>query len=122
MPTALELAGLSGSRAGVSSAIAGGPLIWALSYRRLWAARHLLLAGLALGLLVASGWMVTGVFLYMLSSGQTPQSLTFIAPLAKLPFGALYAEESLAAFDTMTAFGVVAGSFVSALVARDFRW
>jgi uncharacterized membrane protein YedE/YeeE len=122
LPTALELVGLGGSRIWVSAAIACGLLIWALSDRRLWAARRLLVAGAALGLLVAAGWMVTGVFPDTLSSGQMPQSLTFIAPLAKLPFGVLYAGETLAAFGTMTAFGVIIGSFISALVAHDFRW
>ena len=122
LPTALERAGLGGSRAWVAAAIAGGLLLWALSDRRLWAARRLLVAGIALGLLVAAGWMVTGVLPDPLSSSQMPQSLTFIAPLAKLPFGALYSEESLAAFGTMTAFGVIAGAFLSAMVARDFRW
>ena len=122
LSTALELAGLAGGRIWASAAIAGGLLIWALSDRRLWAARRLLVAGVALGLLIAAGWMVTGVFPDTLSSGQMPQSLTFVAPLAKLPFGALYTGETLAAFGTMTAFGVVVGSFISALVARDFRW
>ena len=122
LPTALELAGIEGSRAWLSGAVAGGLLIWALSDRRLWAARRLLVAGVALGLLVAAGWMVTGVFPDTLSSSQTPQSLTFVSPLARLPFGMLYTEQSLAAFGTMTAFGVIAGSFLSALVARDFRW
>ena len=75
-----------------------------------------------MGLLVAAGWIVTGVLPDGMSTGQTPRSLTFIGPLAKLPFGALYAEESLAAFGTMTAFGVIAGSFLAALLARDFRW
>ena len=122
LPTALESAGLPGSRVWVAAAIAIALLMWALSDRRLWAARRLLVAGVALGLLVAAGWIVTGILPDGLSSGQTPQSLTFIAPLAKLPFGALYNGESLAAFGTMTAFGVIAGSFISALIARDFRW
>jgi uncharacterized protein len=122
LPAAFELAGLRGSRAWVTAVIAGGLLVWALSDRRLWAARRLLPAGVALGLLVAAGWMVTGVLPDPLSSGQTPQSLTFIAPLAKLPFGALYAQESLAAFGTMTAFGVIAGSFAAARLNGDFRW
>jgi uncharacterized membrane protein YedE/YeeE len=122
LPTALELLGIADSRVWVAAAIAGGLLIWALSDRRLWDARRLLVAGVALGLLVAAGWMVTGVFPDTLSNSQLPQSLTFIAPLAKLPFGALYAEESLAAFGTMTAFGVIIGSFICALIARDFRW
>ncbi len=121
LPTALAHAGLRISRAWITVIIAGGLLIWALADRRLWAAR-LLPAGAALGAMVAAGWLVTGVLPGKLSVGQSPQSLGFIAPLAKLPFGALYIEQALAAFGTMTAFGVVAGSFLASRIAGNFRW
>lgn len=122
LPSALERVGITGSRLWVSAAIAGALVLWAASDRRLWQARRLLWAGAALGLMVAAGWLVTGVLPDTLANGQTPQSLTFVAPLAKLPFGVLYAGESLAAFGTMTAFGVAIGSFLASLVAGDFRW
>lgn len=122
LPTALERAGFAGSRAWAALAIAGALLFWALSDRRVWAARRLLQAGLVLGLLVAAGWTVTGVLSDGAASGQIPQSLSFIVPMAKLPFGVLYTENTLATFGVMTAFGIVAGSFLAALVAGDFRW
>lgn len=89
----------------------------------------------AMGLLVAGGWYVTGHLgygenpdtletVYFATNTRTLESLSFVGPLAYLlELLLLWTDASLhVTFGIASVLGVVAGSAVHALLSRTFRW
>lgn len=79
------------------------------------------LSGLAIGLLVPAGWYVTGVLGFDEFDPTRPVSLTFTAPLGEgIQYLMTYTGAD-ANFGITAVFGVLAGSFLIALITRGFK-
>jgi uncharacterized membrane protein YedE/YeeE len=99
-----------------------GALLWIVAAdRRLWKAPWLLMAGLAMGLGVVAGWIVTGVMADEFASLRI-QSLTFVAPVARGVFSVVLGGPDWLDFGVMNVAGVVIGSFIAARAQDEFRW
>lgn len=109
-------------RTGFAFALAALLFGLALSDRRLRRAKRLLTAGLALGLVTGLGWATTGWWSDPFDLHQRPQSLTFVAPIARALFGVLAGQDSIVDFGIASVAGVVLGAMLASLVAREFRW
>lgn len=94
----------------------------AIADRRLWKAPRLMTAGLVLGLGVIAGWVTTGVMADEFDTTARVQSLTFVAPVARALFGLAIGGPNWFDFGVGSVFGVVAGAFLAARLARDFHW
>jgi uncharacterized membrane protein YedE/YeeE len=93
------------------------------------------MGGMALGLLVAAGWYVTGHLgygenpetletVFHATNSRTLESLSFVGPVAYgLELLMLWTDKSLhVSFGIASVGGVVLGSLVMALVSGSFRW
>jgi uncharacterized protein len=89
---------------------------------RLRRARRLLAAGVGLGLVTGMGWAVTGWLSDPFDLHARPQSLTFVAPIARALFGVLAGQDSLYDFGVASVVGVVAGAWLTSFRAREYRW
>jgi uncharacterized membrane protein YedE/YeeE len=96
-------------------------LLFGLASGRLYRRPRLLAAAGAMGLAVGAGWLATGV-LGDPFSGERPESLTFVAPLARLILQIMGETLSSTGFAVATVFGVAAGSFVAAALRDELRW
>lgn len=97
-------------------------LLWiALSDPRVRQARRLLAAGLALGLGVVAGWVVTGVLIDDFAPPRV-QSLTFVAPVARGIFAIVLGGTEWFDFGVLSVAGVIIGAFMAARAADEFRW
>lgn len=115
--------------------IGGGLCVFALAKRdfRRW---DNLLAGGAVGAIIAAVWFVSGNLGHLAEHPETleetflatnsgrMESLSFVAPIAYvLDWLMFFSDKSkVLTLGTVAVFGVVAGSAVSALVTRSFRW
>lgn len=101
--------------------VAGALLAFGLASGRLYRRPRLVAAACGMGVAVAGGWLTTG----MLSdpfSGARPESLSFVAPLARLVLHIMGEALSSTGFAIATVLGVVAGSFVTAAMREELRW
>lgn len=93
------------------------------------------LAGLVIGLLVISGWYITGhlgfgenpdtlEMTYLGTNSHLAESMSFVAPTAyTLEYWAYWTDSSnIVTFGVATVFGVGIGSFLYALITKSFRW
>ncbi len=135
--TALSrLAGLS-PRTGTlwaAGAVALALLAAALKDARFRSNRVHVFAAVAIGLLVAAGWLLTGYFglaeneqleqVYFATNSRTLESLSFVAPVAySLELLMLWSDRSLhASFGIAAVAGVVLGSAAQAVQSGSFRW
>ena len=106
----------------LSGTIALGLIGLALADKRLRRAKRLLTAGAALGLVTGLGWAATGWWSDPFDLHQRPQSLTFVAPIARALFGVLAGQDQISDFGIASVIGVILGAFAASLVAREFRW
>jgi len=107
----------------VLSTVAGTGLCWlALSDARLRRAPRLMSAGLVLGLMIVAGWFVTVSLADDFAGPPRPQSLTFVSTVGKALYAGLLNVLNFADFGVGSVFGVVAGSWLAAWRAADFRW
>lgn len=105
------------------AAILGTGLCWlALSDRRLRRAPRLLSAGIALGVLIVAGWVVTITFVDEFAGPARPQSLTFVSTVGKALYAGLLNVANFADFGVANVFGVIAGSWLAAWRAAELRW
>lgn len=109
------------ARALAAAMIAGGLLWYCLKDRGFRSSPRHLGAGLAIGMLVAAGWLVTGL------AGRdefepTPlASLSFVAPVGDgLQYLMTYTGATLT-FGSAVVGGVILGAFLAALGSRTFR-
>ena len=93
------------------------------------------LSGLVIGLLIVAGWYITGhlgyaenpdtlEMTYMGTASHLAESMSFVAPSAySLEYLGYWTDASnVITFSVAAAFGVVAGSFLYALISKSFRW
>jgi len=96
-------------------------LVFVFSHAPFRASKLLIVAGLVMGLLVTAGWFVTG-FLGADPFEPVPvASLTFIAPIADSLQYVMLSTGSTLNFGIVVIAGVLAGSFLTALVTRSFH-
>lgn len=123
LPAFLTHAGLAPSFAAAAAALAVSLLLiaYAFSYAPFRASKLLIGAGLIMGSLVPAGWLVTGFI------GADPfepvpvASLTFIAPIGDSLQYVMLSTGSTLNFGIVVVAGVLAGSFLTALVTRSFH-
>ncbi|MDO9439522.1 MAG: YeeE/YedE family protein [Beijerinckiaceae bacterium] len=101
--------------------IAGALLVAVGRDRRLRHSPRLIAAGMVLGLGVVTGWVVTGVLVDAFSHPR-PQSLTFVAPVARGLYASLLGSADWLDFSVMTAPGVILGAYAAARSGAEFRW
>jgi uncharacterized membrane protein YedE/YeeE len=114
--------GFGAAQALATAVVAGALLIFALAHARFRRSPGQLAAGIIIGLLIAGGWFATG---YLGADDFNPApvaSLTFIAPLADTMQFVMLSTGLPLSFGIALATGALAGSFVTALVTRRFRW
>ena len=101
----------------------GFSLCWlALGDPRLRRTPRLLSAGVALGLLVTAGWLVTLTVRDDFAGPPRPQSLTFVSTIGKAVFAGLLNVANFADFGVGSVFGVVAGSCLAAWRSAELQW
>src|SRR5216683_3848504 len=124
LPALLSTSGIGETfaRTLAASVISGALIIFAFAhapFRRSWGQAT---AGIAVGLLIAAGWVATG-YLGADDFNPTPvTSLTFIAPIADSLQYVMLSTGSTLNFGIATVGGVFAGSLVTALVTGRFYW
>jgi uncharacterized membrane protein YedE/YeeE len=124
LPALLSISGIGETfaRTLAASLISGALIIFAFAhapFRRSWGQ---VVAGIAVGLLVAAGWYATG-YLGADDFNPTPvTSLTFIAPIAEALQYVMLSTGSTLNFGIATVGGVFAGSLVTALLTGRFHW
>ncbi|MDX1781030.1 MAG: YeeE/YedE family protein [Thalassovita sp.] len=84
-------------------------------------ASDLVLAG-GIGLIAASGWVVTGFVLYDDFDPIAQESLSFTLPAAETLFWGIASSSIAPTFGTGLLGGVIAGAALSALIRGEFRW
>lgn len=127
--------GLAQWQAALGLAVALGLTFHAFASREFRRSPERWLGGIAVGLVVAAGWYVTG----HLAVGENPEtledtvfatsshlaeSMSFVAPAAYLLELLSFWTDSgtRLSFGVATALGVVAGAFLQGLVSRSLRW
>jgi hypothetical protein len=110
------------TRPWIAAAIAALLMAIVVTDRRLRRAPRLVTAGIVLGLAIVGGWLATTLLVDAFDAPARPQSLTFIAPVARAAFGLLFDADGLAEFGVASVFGVVVGALLAARLSADFRW
>jgi uncharacterized protein len=124
LPALLSTLGVGATfaRTLAASLMAGALIIFAFAHGPFQRSPWQILAGLAVGLLVAAGWFATG---YLGADEFNPApvtSLTFIAPIADSVQYAMLSTGLTLNFGITMVAGVFAGSLVTALATGRFRW
>lgn len=83
---------------------------------------RLLAAGVALGVLVTAGWIITSVLNDELMGPSRPQSLTFVSTVGKTVYAGLMNVSVFADFGVGSVVGTVLGANFAALISGQFRW
>jgi hypothetical protein len=105
-----------------AGAVAFALIIFAIAHSGFRRSPGQIAAGIAVGLLTACGWFATG---YLGADDFNPAplaSLTFVAPLADTLQYVMLATGLPLSFGITLATGAVAGSLITALLSRSFRW
>src|SRR6266566_6902219 len=124
LPALLSSVGLQGSAARMLPALAIGAALVIFAFAHLLFRRSpvQVMAGLAIGLLVAAGWFVTG---YLGADDFNPvpvTSLTFIAPIADTLQYAMLSTGLTLNFAIAIVIGVFTGSFATAVLTGRFHF
>lgn len=134
---AAQALGITPSAAGLalSLAIGGGLVAWAFSGRD-FAGRNNVLAGLGIGATVVAMWWVSGHLghlaehpatleeTFLATNSRRAEALSFVSPIAyTLDWLMFYSDSNkLLTVGIVSVFGVIAGSALTALATRRFRW
>jgi uncharacterized membrane protein YedE/YeeE len=119
----------------VALLVGGALVVWALMGADFRTGNNLL-GGLGLGLVIAAMWWVSGYLgfvaehpetleaVYLATNTGRMESLTFTAPMAYTLDWVIFFSDTSKVLTTgvVTVAGVVAGSFVQALLGKSFRW
>lgn len=122
LPGLLDPVAGTSTRPWIAAAVAALLVAIVGADHRLRRAPRLVTAGVVLGLVIVGGWLATILLVDAFEAPARPQSLTFIAPVARAVFGILLDADGLAEFGVASVFGVVAGAMLAARLAADFRW
>jgi len=131
------VAGMNLQTAGLvlAAVLGGGLALWALLGRGFRTFDNLL-AGLGIGAVIVGAWWVSAHLGHVAEHPQTleeaflatnsgrAEALSFVSPIAyTLDWLMFFSDKSkLLTVGIVSVAGVIAGSFVMSLVARDFRW
>ncbi|MDB5611556.1 MAG: YeeE/YedE family protein [Bradyrhizobium sp.] len=123
LPALLSGVGLHGAAARMlpALAMAAALAIFAFTHAPFRRSPGQVMAGAAIGFLVAAGWFVTGTLGADDFNPVPVTSLTFIAPIADTLQYAMLSTGLTSNFGIATVVGVFAGSFVTALVTGRFH-
>ena len=127
-PSALSLPALLGgfglgdgaARMLATALVSGALLIFAFAHAPFLRARGHVLAGLAVGALVAAGWLATGWLGADDFSPAPVTSLTFVSPTADSLQYVMFSTGLTLSFGIALVAGVLAGSFATAIVSKRF--
>jgi uncharacterized membrane protein YedE/YeeE len=124
LPALLSTLGLGATfaRTLAASLVAGALIIFAFTHGPFQRSPWQILAGLAVGLLIAAGWFATGHLGADEFNPAPVTSLTFIAPIADSVQYAMLSTGLTLNFGIAMVAGVFAGSLVTALATGRFRW
>ena len=120
----VAMTGLSSNSAKILTLVifAGALLFTALKNEKLRKSFVDLCASMFIGILVAAGFWITGMLGADDFEPVRLASLTFVAPVGEsLQFAMLSSGMSLS-FAVVVVFGVISGSFVRALISKEFSW
>ncbi len=107
---------------GVPVIVALGLVMWSLLGLKLYRWPREALAAAVIGGLVTAGWYVTGVVGADDFDPVPIESLTFVAPVSDSLLYLMLASGMQAGFGIVVVAGVVLGSFIAAIIAREFAW
>jgi len=113
--------GLAAARWAVALVVAGGLLWFCFKDAGFRASRINITAGLAIGLLVAGGWAITGIVGFDEFEPTALASVTFVAPVGESIMYLMTFTGSTINFGISVVGGVVAGSFLAAKASGEFR-
>src|SRR5690606_13478914 len=102
--------------------VAGGLAAFAFLHRGFRTSPGQIVAGLLIGLTIASGWYVTGRLGDDFFDPVPLASLTFIAPVASSVQYLMLSTGMALNFGIAVVGGVLAGGLVTALALRQFHW
>ncbi len=116
------LASATGSMV-VAALIAAAALVYCFGNKSFRASAVHVLSGLAIGLIVAAGWALTGLaYDDMATKPVSPISLTYVRPTGDaLQWLVLFTADPMPGFGTASVFGALVGAFAAALAMGRFR-
>jgi uncharacterized membrane protein YedE/YeeE len=109
-------------RLGLALAVASAFLVYCFRDAGFRASRRDIAAGAVIGLLVPAGWLITGV-LGKDDFDPTPlASFTYVAPSGDMLQYLMTFTGAKIGFGVAVGFGTIAGAFLAAMAAREFRF
>ncbi|MBN8978353.1 MAG: YeeE/YedE family protein [Rhizobiales bacterium] len=124
LPALLATLGLDATAARILAmlAVSGGLALFAFSHPAFRKSGGQIAAGVVIGLLVAGGWFATG-FLGADDFNPAPlTSITYVAPIAESVQYVMLSTGLTLNFGIALVGGVLAGSFITALLTNRFKW
>lgn len=124
LPALLATLGLDATTARVLAllVVSGGLALFAFSHPAFRKSGGQIAAGVVIGLLVAGGWFATG-FLGADDFNPAPlTSITYVAPIAESVQYVMLSTGLTLNFGIALVGGVLAGSFITALLTNRFKW
>ena len=119
----------------IAAALALPMLIFAFKSKEFRGEFDNVLSGLIIGLVVVAAWYITGhlgyaenpdtmEMTYMGTASHLAESMSFVAPSAySLEYLGYWTDASnVITFSVASAFGVITGSFIYAMLSKSFRW
>lgn len=105
----------------VAAVVGLGFILYALASREFLASYKNLFAGFSIGLLIVAGWYITGKLGFDEFEPVRLESYTFVAPVAEnLNYLMTYTGSTIN-FGIAAVFGIIAGSFLYAVLSGTFR-
>jgi len=105
----------------VAVLLGGGLVAYAFAARAFRRSPDDILAGIAIGFLVAAGWYVTGVVGFDDFEPTRLESFTFVSPTGESLMYMMTFTGSTIGFGVAAVFGVILGSFLYAVASKRFR-
>jgi uncharacterized membrane protein YedE/YeeE len=121
LATALGLDDTQRTNQIVAILVGGGLVVFALAGKALRTSFNNILAGVAIGLIVAAGWYVTGVIGFDDFEPLRFESFSFTGPIADGMMYLLTFTGSTINFGVAAVFGVILGSFLYVIATGKFR-
>ncbi len=108
-------------RLAVAAVLGLGFVVFALSSAKFWKSFDNLFAGVSIGLCIVAGWYITGKLGFDEFEPVRLESYTFVSPVADNVNYLMTFTGSTIGFGIAAVFGVVAGSFLYAMLSGNFR-
>jgi len=105
----------------IVAVVGAGFVLFALASAEFWKSPKDLLAGVSIGLIIVAGWYITGKIGYDDFEPVRLESYTFVAPVAEQINYLMTYTGSTINFGIAAVFGVLAGSFLYAVLSGSFR-